>query len=191
MHSKVTLYASYAHCFLPIAFVLRLRSVFTECSVFTKLRASFTDSERTICSAVINSLYSNNLYHPFTIQSVFTYHLFTNALHVPLFKINLQFKSSFAYCVFFICPHASGIILRLYTIFYLSTAVYSQILNIINHRFFLQTTEEVMAIANIDNTKSTKIRHLKNVNMQAVLLTMNHHTHIPSSSNKRCQITLG
>lgn len=68
---------------------------------------------------------------------------------------------------------------------------YSQILNIINHRFFLQTTEEVMAIANIDNTKSTKIRHLKNVNMQAVLLTMNHHTHIPSSSNKRCQITLG
>lgn len=68
---------------------------------------------------------------------------------------------------------------------------YSQILNIINHRFFLQTTEEVMAIANIYNTKSTKIRHLKNVNMQAVLLTMNHHTHIPSSSNKRCQITLG
>lgn len=68
---------------------------------------------------------------------------------------------------------------------------YSQILNIINHRFFLQTTEEVMAIANIDNTKSTKIRHLKNVNMQDVLLTMDHHTHIPSSSNKRCQITLG
>lgn len=48
-----------------------------------------------------------------------------------------------------------------------------------------------MTIANIDNTKSTKFRHLKNVNMQAVLLTMNHHTHIPSSSNKRCQITLG
>lgn len=144
----------------------------------------FVQQSFTLYTAIIYTTYSPSSQYLHTIYSPMLYMYLCLKL---IYSLNHHLRFA---CSSFVHMQV-GLFLDFIPSFIWVPQFYSQILNIINHRFFLQTTEEVMAIANIDNTKSTKIRHLKNVNMQAVLLTMNHHTHIPSSSNKRCQITLG
>lgn len=181
------------HQMLIVSFRSHLCSVCALFSLIVQYSRSYEHRSQTVNVPFVQqsfTLYTAIIYTTHSPSSQYLHTIYSPMLYLCLeliYSLNHHLRIA---CSSFVHMQV-GLFLDFIPSFIWVPQFYSQILNIINHRFFLQTTEEVMAIANIDNTKSTKIRHLKNVNMQAVLLTMNHHTHIPSSSNKRCQITLG
>lgn len=184
----------YMRHMLIVSFRSHLCSVCALFSLIVQYSRSYEHRSQTVNVPFVQqslTLYTAIIYTTHSPSSQYLHTIYSPMLYLCLkliYSLNHHLRIA---CSSFVHMQV-GLFLNFIPSFIWVTQFYSQILNIINHRFFfLQTTEEVMAIANIDNTKSTKIRHLKNVNMQAVLLTMNHHTHIPSSSNKRCQITLG
>lgn len=183
----------YMRHMLIVSFRSHLCSVCALFSLIVQYSRSYEHRSQTVNLPFVQQSFTLNTAIIYTTHSPSSQYLHT--IYSPMLYLCLKLIYSLNHHLRIACSsfvHMQvGLFLDFIPSFIWVTQFYSQILNIINHRFFLQTTEEVMAIANIDNTKSTKIRHLKNVNMQAVLLTMNHHTHIPSSSNKRCQITLG
>lgn len=183
----------YMRHMLIVSFRSHLCSVCALFSLIVQYSRSYEHRSQTVNVPFVQqslTLYTAIIYTTHSPSSQYLHTIYSPMLYLCLkliYSLNHHLRIA---CSSFVHMQV-GLFLDFIPSFIWVTQFYSQILNIINHRFFLQTTEEVMAIANIDNTKSTKIRHLKNVNMQAVLLTMNHQTHIPSSSNKRCQITLG
>lgn len=183
----------YMRHMLIVSFQSHLCSVCALFSLIVQYSRSYEHRSQTVNVPFVQqslTLYTAIIYTTHSPSSQYLHTIYSPMLYLCLkliYSLNHHLRIA---CSSFVHMQV-GLFLDFIPSFIWVTQFYSQILNIINHRFFLQTTEEVMAIANIDNTKSTKIRHLKNVNMQAVLLTMNHQTHIPSSSNKRCQITLG
>lgn len=183
----------YMHHMLIVSFRSHLCSVCALFSLIVQYSRSYEHRSQTVNVPFVQqslTLYTAIIYTTHSPSSQYLHTIYSPMLYLCLkliYSLNHHLRIA---CSSFVHMQV-GLFLDFIPSFIWVPQFYSQILNIINHRFFLQTTEEVMAIANIDNTKSTKIRHLKNVNMQAVLLTMDHHTHIPSSSNKRCQITLG
>lgn len=183
----------YMRHMLIVSFRSHLCSVCALFSLIVQYSRSYEHRSQTVNLPFVQQSFTLNTAIIYTTHSPSSQYLHT--IYSPMLYLCLKLIYSLNHHLRIACSsfvHMQvGLFLDFIPSFIWVTQFYSQILNIINHRFFLQTTEEVMAITNIDNTKSTKIRHLKNVNMQAVLLTMNHQTHIPSSSNKRCQITLG
>lgn len=183
----------YMHHMLIVSFRSHLCSVCALFSLIVQYSGSYEHRSQTVNVPFVQqsfTLYTAIIYTTHSPSSQYLHTIYSPMLYLCLkliYSLNHHLRIA---CSSFVHMQV-GLFLDFIPSFIWVPQFYSQILNIINHRFFLQTTEEVMAIANIDNTKSTKIRHLKNVNMQDVLLTMDHHTHIPSSSNQRCQITLG